>query len=83
MDRAQRATAREGALAVRVTHRAFPGLALASVTLWGWGAGCASPGMPPGGPTDKFAPELVKVSPDSDARNLGSCARSCSPSTKS
>jgi len=71
MDRAQRATAREGALAVRVTHRAFPGLALASVALWGWGAGCASPGMPPGGPTDKFAPELVKVSPDSDARNLG------------
>lgn len=31
---------------------------------------CASPGMPPGGPTDKFAPELVKVSPDSGATNL-------------
>ncbi len=32
--------------------------------------GCASPGMPPGGPTDKVAPELVKVTPDSDATNL-------------
>lgn len=70
MDRSQRTTAREGALAVRVKHRSLAGFALASVALWGFVAGCASSGMPPGGPTDKFAPELVKVSPDSDALNL-------------
>ena len=29
------------------------------------GLGCASPGMPPGGPPDAAAPQLVKVTPDS------------------
>jgi hypothetical protein len=34
-------------------------------------AGCASPGMPPGGPPDKTPPVLVKVTPDSGALRVG------------
>ena len=31
---------------------------------------CAQPGMPPGGPPDVSPPKLVRVRPDSDARNV-------------
>jgi hypothetical protein len=33
-------------------------------------AACASPGAPPGGPVDKVAPVIVKVTPDSGALNV-------------
>jgi hypothetical protein len=33
-------------------------------------AACAQPGMPPGGPPDKAPPVLVRVQPDSNARNV-------------
>ncbi|MEY4608589.1 MAG: hypothetical protein RL625_806 [Gemmatimonadota bacterium] len=33
-------------------------------------AGCASPGQPPGGPPDKEPPQLVRLSPDTNARNV-------------
>ncbi|MDQ3697958.1 MAG: Ig-like domain-containing protein, partial [Gemmatimonadota bacterium] len=33
-------------------------------------AGCASPGLPPGGPDDRAAPALVGLSPDSGAVNV-------------
>jgi Big-like domain-containing protein len=33
-------------------------------------AGCAQPGMPPGGPTDKVPPRLVRVTPDTNAVNV-------------
>lgn len=32
--------------------------------------GCASPGMPPGGPPDRNAPVILKVTPDSGALNV-------------
>src|SRR5438045_1903657 len=31
------------------------------------GLGCASPGMPPGGPPDVAAPQLIAITPDSGA----------------
>ncbi len=34
-------------------------------------AGCASEGMPPGGPVDKAPPRLMKVTPDSGALRVG------------
>ncbi|MEO8192222.1 MAG: Ig-like domain-containing protein [Gemmatimonadales bacterium] len=37
---------------------------LAAVAIVGL-AGCASPGMPPGGPVDTEAPKIVKIAPDS------------------
>jgi hypothetical protein len=33
-------------------------------------AGCAQPGIPPGGPTDTDPPVLVRVSPDTNATNV-------------
>jgi hypothetical protein len=33
-------------------------------------AGCAQAGMPPGGPTDRKPPQLVRVTPDSNATNV-------------
>ena len=33
-------------------------------------AACAQPGMPPGGPPDTRAPRVVRVLPDSNARNV-------------
>ena len=33
-------------------------------------AGCASPGMPPGGPEDRLPPELEGITPDSGALNV-------------
>jgi hypothetical protein len=32
--------------------------------------GCAQPGMPPGGPPDESPPDLVRVRPDSNQRNV-------------
>ena len=32
--------------------------------------GCASPGMPPGGPEDRLPPEIVAITPDSAALNV-------------
>jgi len=40
---------------------------LATVVTWG----CASQGLPPGGPPDKSPPVLVKVTPDSGALRVG------------
>lgn len=40
--------------------------ALAAVVV----AACASPGIPPGGPPDKVAPVIVKLTPDSNAINV-------------
>ena len=76
MDGAQRAAPRQGHLAVRVIapRRCRPSsVALAAIAIAGIVAfgGCAAPGMPPGGPTDKLPPELVKITPDSGATNLG------------
>jgi len=34
------------------------------------GMACASPGAPPGGPEDRNAPVILKVTPDSGARNV-------------
>jgi hypothetical protein len=34
------------------------------------GVACASPGAPPGGPQDRNAPLILKVTPDSGARNV-------------
>jgi hypothetical protein len=34
------------------------------------GLGCASPGMPPGGPPDAAAPQIVRITPDSGAVGL-------------
>jgi hypothetical protein len=68
MDRALRAVARQGEVAVRLTHpprdvrRTLGLLALVCGGALAFG-GCASPGMPPGGPTDK-------ITPDSGATNL-------------
>lgn len=39
--------------------RAFPFVLLAAI------AACASPGMPPGGPVDTEAPQIVNIAPDS------------------
>ncbi len=33
-------------------------------------AGCAQAGMPPGGPTDRDPPRLVRITPDSNATNV-------------
>lgn len=33
-------------------------------------AACAQPGMPPGGPPDREPPRLVRVTPDTNARNV-------------
>jgi hypothetical protein len=48
------------------------GLRMASVvTLLGVLAlGCASPGMPPGGPPDTKTPRIVRITPDSNAVNV-------------
>jgi hypothetical protein len=48
------------------------GLRLASVvTMLGVLAlGCASPGMPPGGPPDTNTPQIVRITPDSNAVNV-------------
>lgn len=67
----------------RVSHTArVPGSGLAvgvsrrrrRATVWAasalLAAGCASPGMPPGGPIDKNPPTIVKVTPDSGATNV-------------
>ncbi len=35
-----------------------------------WLAGCAQTGMPPGGPPDKEAPRLVRITPDTNAVNV-------------
>ena len=44
--------------------------ALAAAAAVGLVAACASPGTPPGGPPDKVAPVIVKVTPDSNATNV-------------
>lgn len=49
----------KGCVAVR--HLTLLALALAA---------CAQPGMPPGGPPDTEAPRVVRVLPDSNARNV-------------
>ena len=68
MGRAARPAAGKSALTVRRlsgrTRLAAPGVALAAALL---GAACASMGMPPGGPVDKRPPQLISVSPDSNA----------------
>jgi len=55
---ASRPPGRQGALAVRRL------IAILAVT------GCAQAGMPPGGPPDKVAPRLVRVTPDTNATNV-------------
>src|SRR3954468_19535736 len=54
MDRASRTARRKGKSALR---------RLTAVALLG--LGCASPGMPPGGPPDVAAPQIVEIVPDS------------------
>src|SRR6267142_2510132 len=56
MDQASRAARGKGESALR---------RLIAVVLLG--AACASPGMPPGGPPDAAAPQIVKIIPDSGA----------------
>ena len=50
---------------MRRTKSALPNLITAVLV-----AACASAGLPPGGPPDKQAPELVSVLPDSGMLNI-------------
>jgi len=58
MERSTRTARRQSRIAVR---RLMAMLALAA---------CAQPGVPPGGPADVAPPKLVRVRPDSSARNV-------------
>ena len=60
MDRASCAAGGEGLIALRIVKRATTLAAVAAAII-----ACASPGMPPGGPVDTEAPQIVKVVPDS------------------
>jgi hypothetical protein len=60
MERQARAAFREGGIAVRRL------IALAFLV----GGGCAQPGAPPGGPPDSTPPNIVRIRPDSDSRNV-------------
>ena len=59
MDDTTVATSREGPFTLRIVSRLLP------VVLTTLLAACASPGMPPGGPEDKQAPQIVRIAPDS------------------
>jgi hypothetical protein len=60
MDDTTRSARRQGLITLRIMIRtvAMCSAVLALVA-------CASPGMPPGGPVDKEAPQIVKIVPDS------------------
>ena len=47
-------------------------VSLAALCAAAWVAACASPGSPPGGPVDRAAPIILKVSPDSGATGVRS-----------
>ena len=64
MDGQTLAAFREGPFTLRIVSRLLP------VLLTGVLAACASPGMPPGGPEDKVAPEIVRIAPDSGKVNV-------------
>lgn len=73
MDRARGAVARQGEGTVRLTRRPGIRAAASALTLTASTltlASCASPGMPPGGPPDAVAPEVVAVRPDSGTVNV-------------
>ncbi len=50
----------------RVARAVLPVLGLAA----GLVVGCASPGMPPGGPPDPNTPQIVRITPDTNAVNV-------------
>src|SRR5690349_7057114 len=58
MDSPPSAACREGRLTLRRVKYKFT---IAAIII----AACASPGVPPGGPVDTQAPEVVKIVPDS------------------
>lgn len=60
MDHPARAARRKGVIALRLVMRAAAVCLVAVIML-----ACASPGMPPGGPVDTEAPQIVKIVPDS------------------
>src|SRR4029079_5166222 len=60
MDSAQGAARGKGLITLRIMMRAVTFAAVAALTI-----ACASPGMPPGGPADTEAPQIVKIVPDS------------------
>lgn len=51
-------------------RRPRPGAGLRGVALGLAFGACASPGLPPGGPPDDDAPQLVRITPDSNAVNV-------------
>lgn len=59
MDREAFATCRESPFTLRIVSRLLPVVLVAVL------GACASPGMPPGGPEDKQAPQIVRIAPDS------------------
>lgn len=64
MDDATLAARRQGRIVVRSMNlptRAVGRAAIVSILI----AGCASPGVPPGGPVDTEAPQIVRIAPDS------------------
>src|SRR4051812_45548141 len=59
MDSATWSARAESRIVVRIVKR------FAAVTAFILLAGCASPGVPPGGPVDTQAPQIVRIIPDS------------------
>lgn len=68
MDRARQTARGEGPGALRVRAARALVVVAGAVVAAAWG--CASPGMPPGGPPDKAEPVLVRVTPESGAVNV-------------
>ena len=60
MDRPAGTACGEGLVALRIVKKAATFAAVAAAII-----ACASPGMPPGGPVDTEAPQILKVAPDS------------------
>lgn len=59
MDGEARPARRQGCFAVRIVKPVVLALTLCATVA------CASPGVPPGGPEDKEAPQIVRIAPDS------------------
>jgi hypothetical protein len=60
MERASRAAGGKGLIPLRIVKKTATFAAVAAAII-----ACASPGMPPGGPVDTEAPQIVKIVPDS------------------
>lgn len=72
MDGAHRTAARQDPSDGRhvTARRRIAVMLVAAVTAAAGATACASPGAPPGGPVDKVAPVIEKVTPDSGALNV-------------